>query len=102
MTRTTELFERPFMLTGEQTDPRDRVFATMTHELLVSNSDGTPAVKSYFMVYDPNGNRFNSLAVRCTYSYEQQPARRLEVTEWFYDDGTIGATRELYQVTQIQ
>jgi len=90
------------MLTGEQTDPRDRIFTTLTHELLVTNTNGTPSVRNYYMAYDPNGNRFNSLAVRITYTYEQQPfVRRMEVTEWFYDDGTIGATRETYQVTQI-
>ena len=103
MSNTIELFEKPFMLTGENIDPRNIDFTFYTQEKVTRNPDDTPAMKEYYMNYDINTDTFSNLAVRCTYTYETTPTnRRIEDIEWFFDDGTVGTTRQLVQVHETE
>lgn len=93
------IFEKPFMLTGEQGDPRDIDFTIYTQEKVTRNPDDTPAMKEYFMNYNAETGVFSNLAVRCTYTYETDPVEiRTEDIEWYFKDGAVGTTRQLVQV----
>jgi hypothetical protein len=100
MKELAEVFEKDFILTGERGDPRDIDFTFYTQEKVTKNPDETPAVKEYYMNYDSGTGEFSDLAVRCTYTYDTDPETRIEDIEWFYEDGTLGATRQLVQVHQ--
>jgi hypothetical protein len=101
MSPTVELFEKPFMLTGENIDPKNMDFTFYTQEKVVRNPDGTPALKEYYMNYNPGTGVFSDLAVRCTYTYQTQPVEtRTEDIEWFFEDGMVGTTRQLVQVLE--
>ncbi|HET6990058.1 MAG TPA: hypothetical protein VFJ43_01990 [Bacteroidia bacterium] len=103
MKKVIELFENDFVLTGDCADPRDLDFTFYAHEKLTSNSDGTPALKQYYMNYDSGTNAFSNLAVDCTYTYTLDGSgdviKCVEDINWYFTDGTVGATRELVQVT---
>jgi hypothetical protein len=102
MSKTTELFSNRFMLTGEQSDPRDLDFSLFTHEEVINNPGGDPDAKNYYMDYNLENDTFIDLAVKCRFSYITQPVlRRIETIEWYFEDGTIGATRTLVQVTNM-
>lgn len=103
MSRTIELFEKSFMLTGENIDPKNMDFTFYTQEKMVKNPDDTPALKEYYMDYDSGTGEFSDLAVRCTYSYASEPLEtRTEDIEWFFEDGTVGTTRQLVQVLETE
>lgn len=91
------------MLTGEHTDPKNLDFTFYTQEKVVMNPDDTAAAKEYYMNYDSATAEFSDLAVRCTYTYESGSAEtRTEVIEWFFEDGTVGTTRQLVQVYETE
>lgn len=101
MSNTIELFEKAFMLTGQNIDPRNIDFTFYTQEKVTSNPDQTPAMKEYYMSYDIGTDTFSDLAVRCTYTYETTPIiRRIEDIEWFFDDDTLGVTKQLVRVQE--
>jgi hypothetical protein len=96
-----ELFEKTFMLNGENEDPRDVDFTFYTHEKIISNPDGTPSEKQYFMTYDPGTDAFSNLAVYCNYTYTYDSGvliKRVEDIDWFFSDGTVGVSKQLIQV----
>ncbi len=99
MRNSLELFVKPFMLTGENADPRDIDFTFYTHEKIVWNPDDTPATKEYYMNYDAQSGELSGLAVKCTYTYESSLVEtRTEDIEWYFEDGETGTTRQLVQV----
>jgi hypothetical protein len=103
MTPTIELFAKVFLLTGESADPRDKDFTFYTHEKIISNKDGTPGVKEYYLNYDPENDVFSDLAVQCDYTYTYDAdgttlLKRVEDIEWFFTDGEVGATRQITRV----
>ena len=101
MNKIIDLFEKPFMLTGENEDPRDIDFTFYTQEKVTSNPDETPAMKEYYINYDIVTDTFSDLAVRCTYTYETSPvSRRIEDIEWFFEDDTLGVTKQLVRVDE--
>ena len=101
MTKVIDLFAKSFMLTGQNEDPRDLDFTFYTQEKVTSNPDETPALKEYYMNYDINTDTFSDLAVRCTYTYETTPiVRRIEDIEWFFEDDSVGVTRQLVRVDE--
>lgn len=101
MNKIIDLYEKNFMLTGENEDPRNLDFTFYTQEKVTSNPDDTPAMKEYFLNYDINTGVFSDLAVRCTYTYETTPVvRRIEDIEWFFEDNTVGVTKQLVRVDE--
>lgn len=101
MNSTVELYPKSFMLTGENFDPKNLDFTFYTQEKVTLNPDTTPAMKEYYMNYDVNTGVFSNLAVKCTYTYETTPVdRRIEDIEWFFQDGTVGTTRQLVRVNE--
>lgn len=101
MNNTIELFEKAFMLTGQNIDPRSIDFTFYTQERVTRNPDDTPAMKEYFMNYDLGTDTFSNLAVRCTYTYETSPTiRRIEDIEWFFEDNMLGITKQLVRVDE--
>lgn len=90
------------MLTGENIDPRNMDFTFYSQEKVIKNPDGTPALKDYYMNYDSGTGQFSELAVRCTYTYQTEPDTRTEDIEWFFEDGTVGTTRQLVQVLETE
>jgi hypothetical protein len=102
MNKVIDLYEKDFMLTGENEDPRNIDFTFYTQEKVTIHPDETPAVKEYYMNYNVSTDTFSDLAVRCTYMYESTPVeRRIEDIEWFFDDGTLGVTRQLVRVLEV-
>ena len=94
-----EVFEQPFMLTGENVDPRNIDFTFHTQLKVTLNGDQQPVLKEYYMNYDPETGIFSNLAVRSTFTYETQPiARRIEDIEWFTTVGEVAATKQLVKV----
>lgn len=102
MKNIVELFEKQFMLTGSNTDPKDLDFTFYTQEKITFNQDGTPAVKRYFMNYDQATGVFSNLAVRCVYTYTYNGqgvlTKRVEDIDWYFEDDTIGTSRKVRQV----
>lgn len=102
MNKVIDLFEQPFMLTGENEDPRNLDFTFYTQEKVTSNPDTTPAMKEYYMNYNAGTGVFSDLAVKCTYTYETTPVdRRIEDIEWYFENGTVGTTRQLVRVSEV-
>lgn len=103
MGRTIEIYEKEFMLTGENIDPKSLDFTFYTQEKVIWNPNSTPAVKEYYMNFNSQTGEFSNLAVRCTYTYETQPVpSRTEDIEWFFEDGSVGTTRQLVQVNETE
>ena len=101
MNKVIELYEKNFMLTGENEDPKTIDFTFYTQEKITNNPDSTPAMKEYYMSYDPQTHIFSDLAVKCTYTYETSPVvRRIEDIEWYFEDGNVGTTRQLVTVNE--
>lgn len=89
------------MLTGGNEDPRDLDFTFYTHEKVISNPDGTPDQKEYYMNYDAGTNEFSDLAVHCSYTYTYDSGvltKRVEDIEWYFTDESVGVNRQLVQV----
>lgn len=104
MRTVTEIFERAFVLTGDNVDPKNLDFTFYTSEIIISNQDGTPAVKQYYLNYDPVGGVFRDLAVQSTFTYTYNAdgilVMRVEDIQWFFDNGDVGTTRQATQVYQ--
>lgn len=98
MRGTLELFTKAFMLTGQDTDPKDLDFSFYAHERVTLNADGDPVLREFYMQYDMQTGIFSDLAVKVTYTY-QGPVR-IEDIEWYFEDGEVGTTRQLIQVKQ--
>lgn len=97
----TTIYEKPFMLTSQFEDPRDLDFTFYTHLRLTTDTEGNPTMKEYFMTYNPAGNTFSDLAVRCTYTNTVEGGiitKTVEDIEWFFTDGEVGETRQLVSV----
>jgi hypothetical protein len=101
MNKVIDLYEKNFMLTGENQDPRNLDFTFYTQEKVTYNPDDTPSMKEYYLNYDVNTGVFSDLAVKCTYSYETTPVdRRIEDIEWYFEDNSVGVTRQLVRVNE--
>jgi hypothetical protein len=101
MKTVTELFDKQFMLTGTNADPKGLDFLSITHALITSNPDGTPAVIDDYMSYDSRSGTYSDLAVERKYEYTfngPMMTQRIETTNWYFDDGsTIGTSLQLFQ-----
>ena len=101
MKNVIEIFDQDFVLTGENTDPRDLNFTFLTHVKITYNLDGTEATREYYMSYDPGTGEFADLAIRSVFNYFYEGtvlASRTEDVEWYLDNGQPGATRQLTEV----
>lgn len=101
MKNVIEIFDQDFVLTGENTDPRDLNFTFLPNVKVFYNQDGTVAAREYYMTYDPGTGVFTDLAIRSVYNYFYDGTlltSRTEDIEWFLADGQPGATRQLTEV----
>lgn len=99
-----ETYIKAFMLTGQHADPRDLDFTFYTHEKVTYNPEARPSLKEYYMNYDENTDTFSDLAVQCVYTYtldgQGNVTKRVEDISWFFDDNSVGVTRQLIQVNE--
>jgi hypothetical protein len=101
MKNLIEIFGQDFVLTGDNTDPRDLNLAFLTHVKVSYNQDGTEAAREYYMTYDPGTGEFSDLAIRSVFNYFYDGfvlTSRTEDVEWYFTDGQPGATRQLTEV----
>ncbi len=98
-------FDKDFMLTGMNTDPRGLDFTISTQEHVINSRDGVLSEKHYYMNYDLITETFTDLAVSCFYTYSTVPgeaAKREEVIQWFFDDGSLGVKKLVVQILETQ
>ena len=98
-------FEQKFMLTGTNTDPRDLDFTINTQQKVINSRDGVLSEKHYYMNYDFKTETFTDLAVSCFYSYSTmvvEAAKREEVIQWFFADGSLGVKKLVVQILETQ
>lgn len=101
---TLRVFDRPFMLTGEYVDPINVPYEKMLHALFIRGNGIDITEKQWYISYDDQSGQLSGMAVRNTlnYTYDvlNNPVKLVEVTEWLFDDGTTGVSRELVTVFQ--
>jgi|GEM_PF-5163872 len=100
---TTSLYEKQFMLTGENIDPTPLDFTFYTQRKVINDPADRPIIKEYYMSYDSQAGIFSDLAVKRSFEYTLQDGeviRRDETTEWFYTDGSVGITKTFVVVYQ--
>lgn len=98
-----EVFDKPFMLTGEYVDPRNLPYQKMLHGSFI-RSNGDIVEKNWYISYNDQSGQFSGLAVRDTLTYMYDTSDRLVsitvVTKWFYADGSTGVGRDSITIYQ--
>lgn len=102
MNKIKVLYEKNFRLTGESSDISDINFKFHTYMRETLDASGNPALREFFMSYNATTETFSDLAVKCTYTYtmnaENVITRSVENIEWYFEDGTLGTTKQMIKV----
>lgn len=102
MNKIKVLYEKNFRLTNDSNDIADINFKFHTFMRETLDASGNPTLREYFKGYNSDTDTFSDLAVRCIYTYtldqNNEVTRTIEDIEWYFEDGTIGATKQMIKV----
>lgn len=97
-------YDKKFRLTSDSSDLSDINFKFNTYLKETTDVDLNPTFREYYMSYDSATNTFSDMAVKCSYTYVRNTnndiIKSIENIEWFFEDGTVGLSKQLIKVYQ--